>query len=162
METKKGQRFSDILVEQVVELGAEVLAMACSYCILNFRIHTSVPAPITLYERHQPHSPSLLGVWQFKISYGRINIFYSFKPRSPSSCTRSQVKHKCPLTKTIVLLIKFGMDEGTFRWFRCVMSVFQGRQGHHCPYCVAVDNMALSCDNPRFRLSIQLNHLWSS
>ncbi len=37
METKKGQRFSDILVEQAVELGAEVLATACPYCILNFR-----------------------------------------------------------------------------------------------------------------------------
>ncbi|HVN25729.1 MAG TPA: (Fe-S)-binding protein [Syntrophorhabdales bacterium] len=37
METKKGQRFSDILVEQAVELGAEVLATACPYCILNFK-----------------------------------------------------------------------------------------------------------------------------
>ena len=37
METKKGERFSDILVEQAVELGAEVLATACPYCILNFR-----------------------------------------------------------------------------------------------------------------------------
>jgi len=37
METKKGQRFSDILVEQAVESGAEVLATACPYCILNFK-----------------------------------------------------------------------------------------------------------------------------
>ena len=37
METKKGQRFSDMLVEQAVELGAEVLATACPYCILNFK-----------------------------------------------------------------------------------------------------------------------------
>ncbi len=37
METKKGERFSDILVEQAVELGADVLATACPYCILNFR-----------------------------------------------------------------------------------------------------------------------------
>jgi Fe-S oxidoreductase len=37
METKKGERFSDILVEQAVELGAEVLATACPYCILNFK-----------------------------------------------------------------------------------------------------------------------------
>jgi Fe-S oxidoreductase len=37
METKKGERFSDILVEQAIELGAEVLATACPYCILNFR-----------------------------------------------------------------------------------------------------------------------------
>lgn len=37
METKKGQRFSDTLVEQAVELGAEVLATACPYCILNLK-----------------------------------------------------------------------------------------------------------------------------
>jgi Fe-S oxidoreductase len=37
METKKGERFSDILVEQAVALGAEVLATACPYCILNFK-----------------------------------------------------------------------------------------------------------------------------
>ena len=37
METKKEERFSDILVEQAVELGAEVLATACPYCILNFK-----------------------------------------------------------------------------------------------------------------------------
>jgi Fe-S oxidoreductase len=37
METKKGERFSDRLVEQAVELGAEVIATACPYCILNFR-----------------------------------------------------------------------------------------------------------------------------
>ena len=37
METKKGERFSDILVEKALELGAEVLATACPYCILNFK-----------------------------------------------------------------------------------------------------------------------------
>ncbi len=37
METKKGERFSDTLVEQACELGADVLATACPYCILNFR-----------------------------------------------------------------------------------------------------------------------------
>jgi Fe-S oxidoreductase len=37
METKKGERFSDTLVEQALDLGAEVLATACPYCILNFR-----------------------------------------------------------------------------------------------------------------------------
>ncbi len=37
METRKGERFSDMLVEQAVELGADVLATACPYCILNFR-----------------------------------------------------------------------------------------------------------------------------
>jgi hypothetical protein len=84
-------------VEQAVEPGAKVFATACPHCILNFRIHTSVSAPITLYKRHQLHSPSLSGVWQFKIFYSPINIFYSYifysysfyscKPRSPSSCT---------------------------------------------------------------------------
>ncbi|MAF85375.1 MAG: Fe-S oxidoreductase [Dehalococcoidales bacterium] len=37
METKKGERFSDILVEQAIEMGAEMLATACPYCILNFK-----------------------------------------------------------------------------------------------------------------------------
>ncbi len=37
METPKGERFSDILVEQALELGADVLATACPYCILNFK-----------------------------------------------------------------------------------------------------------------------------
>ena len=37
METKKGERFSDTLVEQAIELGADVLVTACPYCILNFK-----------------------------------------------------------------------------------------------------------------------------
>jgi Fe-S oxidoreductase len=37
METKKGERFSDILVEQALDMKAEVLATACPYCILNFK-----------------------------------------------------------------------------------------------------------------------------
>jgi Fe-S oxidoreductase len=37
METKKGERFSDTLVEQALAMGAEVLATACPYCILNFK-----------------------------------------------------------------------------------------------------------------------------
>jgi len=37
METRKGERFSDILVEQAIEQGADILATACPYCILNFR-----------------------------------------------------------------------------------------------------------------------------
>lgn len=36
METKKEERFSDIRIEQAIEAGAEVLAVACPYCILNF------------------------------------------------------------------------------------------------------------------------------
>ena len=37
METTKGERFSDILVEQAIDLGADILATACPYCILNFK-----------------------------------------------------------------------------------------------------------------------------
>jgi Fe-S oxidoreductase len=37
IETEKGERFSDILVEQAIELGADILATACPYCILNFK-----------------------------------------------------------------------------------------------------------------------------
>jgi Fe-S oxidoreductase len=37
METKKGERFSDILVAQAIEQGADILATACPYCILNFK-----------------------------------------------------------------------------------------------------------------------------
>jgi Fe-S oxidoreductase len=36
METKKGERFSDIRVNQALEVGAQVLAVACPYCMLNF------------------------------------------------------------------------------------------------------------------------------
>ncbi|VBB46627.1 Fe-S oxidoreductase [uncultured Desulfatiglans sp.] len=37
METPKGERFSDILVAQAIEQGADVLVTACPYCILNFK-----------------------------------------------------------------------------------------------------------------------------
>jgi len=37
METLKGERFSDILVEQAVERGADLLVTACPYCLLNFK-----------------------------------------------------------------------------------------------------------------------------
>lgn len=36
MDTKKGERFSDIRLNQAIETGAEILAAACPYCILNF------------------------------------------------------------------------------------------------------------------------------
>jgi len=36
METAKGERFSDLRLEQAVEIGAEVLVTACPYCITNF------------------------------------------------------------------------------------------------------------------------------
>jgi Fe-S oxidoreductase len=36
METQKGQRFSDLRLEQAVEAGAEVLVTACPYCITMF------------------------------------------------------------------------------------------------------------------------------
>ena len=36
METPKGERFSDIRVEQATAVGAEVLVTSCPYCIANF------------------------------------------------------------------------------------------------------------------------------
>lgn len=36
MDTKKGERFSDIRLEEAVELGGNILAVACPYCMLNF------------------------------------------------------------------------------------------------------------------------------
>jgi Fe-S oxidoreductase len=36
METVKGERFSDLRVEQAVTAGAEVLVTSCPYCITNF------------------------------------------------------------------------------------------------------------------------------
>jgi Fe-S oxidoreductase len=37
METMKGERFSDIRVEQAIERGANIIAVACPYCFLNYR-----------------------------------------------------------------------------------------------------------------------------
>ena len=36
METPKGERFSDLRVEQAVAAGAEILVTSCPYCITNF------------------------------------------------------------------------------------------------------------------------------
>jgi len=36
METKSDERFSDMRVEQALEMSADVLAVACPYCLLNF------------------------------------------------------------------------------------------------------------------------------
>ena len=36
METPRGERFSDLRIEQAVGVGAEVLATACPYCITHF------------------------------------------------------------------------------------------------------------------------------
>jgi Fe-S oxidoreductase len=35
-ETKKGERFSDLRLEQAIETEAEILAIPCPYCMLNF------------------------------------------------------------------------------------------------------------------------------
>jgi Fe-S oxidoreductase len=37
MDTPKGERFSDIRVEQAAEKGADIIAVACPYCFLNYR-----------------------------------------------------------------------------------------------------------------------------
>jgi Fe-S oxidoreductase len=36
METTKGERFSDLRLEQAVAIGAEMLVTSCPYCITNF------------------------------------------------------------------------------------------------------------------------------
>ena len=36
-ETVKGERFSDIRIEQALEKGADIIAVACPYCFLNYR-----------------------------------------------------------------------------------------------------------------------------
>jgi Fe-S oxidoreductase len=36
METQKGERFSELRLEQAMGVGAEVLATACPYCITMF------------------------------------------------------------------------------------------------------------------------------
>ena len=36
MDTKKGERFSDIRLLQAVQAGVDILAVACPYCMLNF------------------------------------------------------------------------------------------------------------------------------
>jgi len=36
METPKGERFSDLRLEQAIDVGADVLVTACPYCITNF------------------------------------------------------------------------------------------------------------------------------
>ena len=35
METKKGERLSDLRLDQALEVGADILAIACPYCMLN-------------------------------------------------------------------------------------------------------------------------------
>jgi Fe-S oxidoreductase len=36
METPKGERFSDLRLQQAMDVGAEVLVTSCPYCITNF------------------------------------------------------------------------------------------------------------------------------
>ncbi len=36
METKSGERFSDLRLKQALEIGVDALALACPYCMLNF------------------------------------------------------------------------------------------------------------------------------
>jgi Fe-S oxidoreductase len=37
MDTPKGERFSDIRVKEALEKGADIIALACPYCFLNYR-----------------------------------------------------------------------------------------------------------------------------
>jgi Fe-S oxidoreductase len=50
MDTPKGERFSDIRIDQAVELGAEVLATSCPYCITNFEDSRAALADDTVLE----------------------------------------------------------------------------------------------------------------
>jgi len=36
METKKGERLSELRLEQVSDVGANTLALSCPYCMANF------------------------------------------------------------------------------------------------------------------------------
>ncbi len=36
MDTKKGERFADLRLEQAIDTGASILAVACPYCMCNF------------------------------------------------------------------------------------------------------------------------------
>ncbi len=36
METPKGERFSDLRLQQAIDVEAEVLVTSCPYCITNF------------------------------------------------------------------------------------------------------------------------------
>ena len=36
METPRKERFSDVRLQQALDVGAEVLVTACPYCISNF------------------------------------------------------------------------------------------------------------------------------
>jgi Fe-S oxidoreductase len=36
METKKGERLSDLRLAEALSMGADVLSIACPYCMLNF------------------------------------------------------------------------------------------------------------------------------
>jgi len=51
METPKGERFSDLRLEQAIGVGAEVLVTSCPYCIANFedsRLTTGVADQIEI------------------------------------------------------------------------------------------------------------------
>jgi Fe-S oxidoreductase len=36
MDTKKGERLADLRLEQAAGTGADILAVACPYCLINF------------------------------------------------------------------------------------------------------------------------------
>jgi Fe-S oxidoreductase len=36
METKREERFSELRIQQALDIGAEVLVISCPYCMLNF------------------------------------------------------------------------------------------------------------------------------
>jgi Fe-S oxidoreductase len=51
METPRGERFSDLRLEQAIGVGAEILVTSCPYCIANFedsRLTTGVADKIEI------------------------------------------------------------------------------------------------------------------
>jgi Fe-S oxidoreductase len=36
LEAKKGERLSDLRIQQAIETGADILAVACPYCLVSF------------------------------------------------------------------------------------------------------------------------------
>ena len=59
METHKGERFSDLRLEQAVGIGAEVLVTACPYCITNFE-----DSRLALKERAAPEIKDITEIIQ--------------------------------------------------------------------------------------------------
>ncbi|MDY6792343.1 MAG: (Fe-S)-binding protein [Thermodesulfobacteriota bacterium] len=64
METPRGERFSDLRVEQAIDVGAEVLVTCCPYCIANFedsRLTLDVTEKIEIKDITEMIQESIMG-----------------------------------------------------------------------------------------------------